>query len=135
MKPLVYVVDNDPVLLFLMSKLMERTKFADTPEFYENGSDALLGIRKIYNQEDVFVIFLDLNMPEMNGWEFLDELDKFTSLSNTIVFMISSSVDTIDKEKANGHWRISEFLIKPIEESKLLELKNEIEKGGKFLKS
>lgn len=123
-----YVIDNDPILLFLMKRLMLRTDFDTDIRFYENGENAIETLKQEYKRDELFVIFLDINMPEMSGWEFLDELDIFTKPDNTLVFMISSSINRSDMEKANAHKHISKFLVKPIEESVLMELKAHVER-------
>jgi CheY-like chemotaxis protein len=64
------------------------------------------------------VIFLDINMPRMNGWEFLDEYEKLTkgkALNPNIVVMLTTSLNPDDKEKANTFKSVYKFLAKPLE--------------------
>jgi len=62
------------------------------------------------------VLFLDVNMPSMNGWEFLDRFDKLDDrIKNRIkTYILSSSVDKKDIERANQNKYVSHYLIKPL---------------------
>ncbi len=69
------------------------------------------------------VIFLDLNMPEINGWEFLDVLSQQEQkyLNKCQVFILSSSVDSLEKEKAKTYKLVRAFLHKPLDEDELAQ--------------
>jgi len=70
------------------------------------------------------IIFLDLNMPEMDGWEFLEELNRLKafSLKNCKVYMVTSSIDHGDIEKAKSHKMVHDFISKPLTNDKLYTL-------------
>jgi CheY-like chemotaxis protein len=70
------------------------------------------------------VIFLDINMPIMNGWEFLDEYEKIKSLVNkeTSIYMLSSSVYNDDIKKAETYSCVKKFISKPLTLEKLENL-------------
>lgn len=76
--------------------------------FFENPYLALDWLAT--NEADL--LMLDVNMPEMNGWEFLDELNKLKILID--VKMLTSSLDPDDIENSMGYTQISGFLIKPL---------------------
>ena len=63
------------------------------------------------------IIFLDLNMPVMDGWEFLNEFIKIkNSLHKKItLYVVSSSIDPRDLERAKSFNLVTDYLIKPIE--------------------
>jgi CheY-like chemotaxis protein len=66
-------------------------------------------------------IFLDLNMPEMNGWEFLDALmlPVMSSFSFPKIYILSSSLDPSDRLRAGNNPLVSGFLSKPLEAENL----------------
>ncbi len=112
------IIDDDPIFIYGTKRMMKETDFCDTITVFNNGEDALAGLNEMYQttHELPQVIFLDLNMPIMNGWEFLDEFIKLphNSLNKTVIYVVSSSVDPIDIDKVKEHELISNYILKPI---------------------
>jgi CheY-like chemotaxis protein len=75
----------------------------------------------IINAKETDFIFLDINMPEMNGWEFLDAIAEAASLPQRFpkIYMLSSSLDPADKVRAETHQFVAGFLSKPLESVEL----------------
>jgi CheY-like chemotaxis protein len=75
------------------------------------------------------LIFLDLNMPVMGGWEFLDHFNspEFSEFNTIKVVVLSSTIDPEDLEKAKQYPMVIDFLSKPITRSMLEYLKNKME--------
>ena len=63
------------------------------------------------------IIFLDINMPQMNGWQFLDQIA--TLKMNPAVYILTSSIDSNDIEKARTYKNIKAFLTKPLTQDKM----------------
>lgn len=76
-----------------------------------------------YRPQDLFLVFLDINMPVMNGWGFLDELQTFAREDNTQVFVVTSSIDRADVEHAKQYALVKRFLSKPVDAEVLEELR------------
>ena len=72
------------------------------------------------------VIFLDLNMPIMDGWEFLDEFGKLSEEKDIRIYILSSSVDSRDMERAKKYGMVNGFIAKPLTDAKIKELAQEI---------
>lgn len=112
------IIDDDPIFIYGTKRLMKETDFCDSITVFNNGEDALVGLKEIHqiSNELPEVIFLDLNMPIMNGWEFLDEFVKLPneSLTTTVIYLISSSVDARDIDKVKEYELISNYILKPI---------------------
>ena len=70
------------------------------------------------------VLFLDINMPIMNGWEFLEKYEHLSPMvkESIKVYILSSSVDDRDIEKANANKNIVNYLAKPITKEKVIEV-------------
>ena len=71
-------------------------------------------------------IFLDINMPKINGWEFLDAYKKINITKSPIVIMLTTSISPEDQQKAAMNPLVSSFKSKPLNESHLKELQHEL---------
>ncbi|MFV8375542.1 response regulator [Flavobacterium sp. LB1P71] len=127
-------VDDDPITLMLCKKVIIKASFSNEIITAQNGEEALLYFNKIkYNIENRLkthpqLIFLDLNMPVMGGWEFLDvfNTDNFSEFKNIKVVVLSSTIDPEDLKKAKTYPMVIDFLSKPITTSMLEYLKNKL---------
>ncbi|MDF4220470.1 response regulator [Maribacter sp. M208] len=112
------IIDDDPIFVYGTKRIIKEVNFANSIIVYNNGKDALDGLMKlcIANEPLPDVIFLDLNMPILNGWEFLDEFKNCKSpLSKKIViYIISSSVDPRDLERVKNYEQVDTYILKPI---------------------
>ncbi len=108
------IVDDDPVLIFLMKKLLTRNSFDSFPQVFENGQEALTFFKEDYNKENTYVILLDINMPVLNGWEFLAAIESFADPENTLVFIVTSSVNQSDLDMAYDNRFVLKLFSKPI---------------------
>lgn len=118
----VLLVDDDPVALFIMKKMMAKSDFHTQPLAFENGHSALEHIRSS-SKSDNYLVFLDINMPEMSGWEFLNALEAFEGY-NIFVFIVSSSTDEADKIRSQSSPFVLQFLSKPVSTQTLVSLKD-----------
>lgn len=117
----ILLIDDDPMTNFI-NKTVIKSEFPDySLIIFENGQDALGHIRK--NPTTSYLIFLDINMPVMDGWEFLEKISEDTSQYNLVIHILSSSLDSVDKRKADESALVSSFLTKPLKKDVLKELK------------
>lgn len=113
------IIDDDPVDHFIMKHMLYGKNYFDTTTFTAEGP-LVLEYLKFYQDEPEKlpdVIFLDLNMPVYNGWDFLNEMKELEpSLSKDIkIYVITSSVRTMDVEQVNKYPFVSSFISKPIQ--------------------
>ncbi|MGB3143937.1 MAG: response regulator [Maribacter sp.] len=116
------IIDDDPIFVFGTKILLNHNKdFGNDILVYENGKEALDSLSSILRsgKELPGFIFLDLNMPIMNGWQFLDALIKLPVKRKPLIFIITSSIDQKDQEKAESYEIVKEFLVKPLSENNL----------------
>ncbi len=124
------LVDDDDVTLMICKMRLKKSNFCEDVITAENGEEAIsyferqLGLPE--NQRELpEIIFLDINMPVMNGWEFLAEFEKnYIPLFKDIkISILSSSVDPNDELMASEHPMIIGFITKPLTNEILQELK------------
>ncbi|WP_223248838.1 response regulator [Leeuwenhoekiella nanhaiensis] len=116
----IMLVDDQKMANFINKKLIEVTDFAESIIDYTLPGAALSELEK----EKPDLIFLDLNMPEINGWSFLDALKEKDN--QTRVVIVTSSTSDLDKEKAQNYNQVIDFLIKPLNKNTILDLKNKL---------
>ncbi len=123
-------VDDDPITLMLYKMVIAKAAFAEEIVTAKNGQEALIYYEKLIADKDICcpdLIFLDLNMPVMGGWEFLDnfEKEKFRPFhKKTKVIVLSSTIDPEDIEKSRQYDSVIDFMSKPITKEMLEDLKN-----------
>ncbi len=122
-------VDDDPITLMLYKMVIRKAEFAQQIETARNGEEALAyfenGLLTNFKEDYPKLIFLDLNMPVMGGWEFLDHFnEKYHSFVDTKVIVLSSTIDPTDIDKAKTYPMVIDFQSKPISKEMLANLKN-----------
>lgn len=130
MLDLVMCVDDDPITLMLFKKIVEKACFAKEIVNAMNGEEAITFINTITNKNTKpQLIFLDLNMPLMGGWEFLDLFNNsnYYNSNNTKVIILTSTIDPEDIKKSKTYPNVIEFLSKPITVEMLNCLKSKID--------
>lgn len=128
MHDIVLCVDDDPITLLLTKMVIDKTAFAKEIITAKSGDEAMSYFESliVFNTQSYpKVILLDLNMPVMGGWEFLDNFTKKdlpVVFKNTKVFILSSSIDPLDIEKSKTYPIVIDFISKPITKEKLEKL-------------
>lgn len=120
------LVDDDDIFVFLTTKIIEQTNLVDLIKVFGNGLDAINFLKENKNNVDALpdIILLDLSMPIMNGWQFLE---KYNKLNPTIgkkitIYICSSSISPDDITRAKTISEVSDYIIKPITKDKLIDL-------------
>ncbi len=116
----VCIIDDDNIYINLVSKIIELRRLSKSVLVFNNGKEALeffVNFVEDNKEEEVpQVIFLDINMPIMDGWEFLKEFSKIRNKisENIDLYVVSSSIDSRDIERAKSIDVVSDYLAKPI---------------------
>ncbi len=112
---LIGLVDDEQVFHWIAQKFIEQINHGLQSVSLYNGSEALDYLKEPSSKVPD-ILFLDLNMPILNGWKFLDE---FAEIKDHLekemdIYILSSSVDPEDHKKANTYPYVKEFLSKPL---------------------
>ncbi len=109
----VLIIDDDDIVTLVQGKLLQNCNVCKNPLKFKRAVDALEYLNSASPDND-YLLLLDINMPLMNGWQFLEEIEKMTIKEQVFVYMVTSSIDYNDKEKAKKYSRIVNFIEKPI---------------------
>lgn len=124
---LVMLVDDNDTDNFISKRIIEITKFAKEVEIKNSGKSALEYLEQNKDNEDKLpnIIFLDINMPIVDGFVFLYEFEKFdqTLKDKCKVIILSSSDNKRDIDKIVNNNHVVKFITKPLTESALEEIK------------
>ena len=113
----VMLVDDDDIVLMMQRKMISRCKISSKPIIFKSALETLEYLNKpenLKNKEKVYLIFLDINMPLMSGWEFLDKIKKHGLYDQIHVIMVTSSIDQKDRSKADSYQRVIDYIEKPV---------------------
>lgn len=117
----VMIIDDDEINNFICVKNLKDSGFSDEASFCLRGKDGLEELKNAGPDEIPDVIFLDINMPLMNAWEFLEEYNKLASSFEKEVklFILSSSVYKRDIAKSSEYANVTDYIIKPLNKATL----------------
>jgi CheY-like chemotaxis protein len=119
------VIDDDDINIFIIKKVIEKTGYEVDMISKSNGQLAVDYLTSIANNVEIFphIILVDINMPVLNGWEFLEVYEKLNiQRQKVFLYMLSSSVYEYDIEKAKGFKAVNGFISKPLTIERLKEL-------------
>jgi len=113
---LIILIDDDIDTNFYNKIIIENMNITETIKSFQNGKLALDFLISKDTNIQPEIIFLDINMPIMNGWEFLYHYNKLPKeqQSKILIAMLTSSINYEDKDKALSEGIVKEFINKPL---------------------
>jgi CheY-like chemotaxis protein len=122
----IWVVDDDLVYQTIISKIIKKSGVFCTHSSFTNGKEALNSLKKIIEEDDTLpdIILLDINMPVMDGWEFMEEIKKIKSdiRKDIHIYIVSSSIAIEDTNKSTTFNNIMGYIPKPISVNELIAI-------------
>lgn len=129
---MVCIIDDDSTYTYLIKRILKSQGLCEQIESYMNGREAIDQLLMENSGQESFpdVILLDLNMPILDGWGFLEEVNRSGDSfpRETLIFVVTSSVSQRDITRANNMDRVAGYITKPMTIQKLKNLFIEISK-------
>lgn len=120
----VLLIDDDETDHFFFNRLVKNTELIKQAICFQYADEALEYLKQT-DRPKINAIFLDINMPRMNGFEFLEEAERLLPESfgeKAVVVMLTSSIAPQDKERANGFSAIKAYVNKPLDAKGLADI-------------
>ena len=126
-KKVIWIIDDDTIYQTIINKLIQKSGVFSTHSSFMNGKEAITTLNNTLgsNEENIpDIILLDINMPIMDGWEFMEEIKRIKSKINKqiIIYIVSSSIAIEDKNKSKTFTDIIGYIPKPISIKDLLAI-------------
>lgn len=124
------IIDEDKVLIFLTRKMITTYNPSIEVISCEEAIEALKYLSNNLTDTNKLpdIILLDINLPIMDGWEFLEQYKKIVNLlpKKIKLYMFSSSISAIDKDRAQQNPLVEDYLTKPLTIEKLSKILNDL---------
>lgn len=115
----VLILDDDRMFNMINEKIIRTSKFGEQIDVYSDAAEALTYLKKLIAvnvSQFPDVMFIDINMPLMDGWQFLDVVNKFPEdvMEKSNIYLLTSSIDPNDIERARSYKIVSSMISKPL---------------------
>jgi CheY-like chemotaxis protein len=119
----IWLVDDDPIFVFITKKLISDLQINCDVIVFSNGKTAYEALVETKNSRQDYpdLLFLDINMPIWDGWNFMEECRRVPGILPINICMVSSSNHPDDLERSKQYPCIKQYLIKPIQKVQIEE--------------
>ena len=118
----IMVVDDDSVHTVVLEAQLKRTGLAEQVSVFHRFEEALRFLHDCPAEQLPDVLLIDINMPDMNGWDFLHNYADLPRRNNMKVYVVSSSTARREKERALAEPHVSGTLHKPVTDKQLISI-------------
>ncbi len=119
------IIDDDPIFVFGTKILLKNNDFCETILESTDGEEGIECLKKYMDSNNKLpeLIFLDLNMPVLDGWGFLQAFEETFKNIDTHIYILSSSIDSRDMERSKEYTLVKGFIPKPLTDEIIQDLK------------
>jgi CheY-like chemotaxis protein len=125
-KKIMWIIDDDVIYQKIIHKLIQKTEVISSHASFTNGNEALNTLKNTIEEKNLLpdIILLDINMPIMDGWEFMEEIKIIKSKidKRITIYMVSSSIAPEDKNKSKTFADIFDYISKPLSVNDLMTI-------------
>ena len=125
-KKTIWVIDDDAIYQTIINKLIQKSGVFSVLSSFINGKEAIIALNNSLENDDSIpdIILLDINMPVMDGWEFMEEIKRIKSKisKKIIIYIVSSSIALEDRNRSKTFTDIIGYIPKPITVADLLSI-------------
>jgi CheY-like chemotaxis protein len=120
----VFLVDDDKLFIFLTKKTIKATEVITNIKEFGAGLEAISYLKEIAGNAELLpdLILLDLSMPVMDGWEFLEEYMQLQLEKKIKLYIFTSSISPHDVERARSIGVVSDFIVKPLDRDQIFQI-------------
>ncbi|MBI1288974.1 MAG: response regulator [Flavobacteriales bacterium] len=122
----IWFVDDDDIFRFIVKGMMDKTDYAERADYFDDGDRAILRLIDISKRgkPEPKILFLDLSMKHLEGWQMLDLMNEFGTKTKVVV--LTSSVGLKDRIRAEKEPLVMGYLTKPIDRRQIVKYIEEL---------
>ncbi|MFC5624008.1 response regulator [Algoriphagus winogradskyi] len=124
--PVIYIIDDDQIIILLHKAQVKTQLQGMDVQAFHDAQEALETLASLNSTGQKNLIFLDINMPRMNGWQFLDQLQERVNCEDIKVIIVTSSLSKSDKDKSTQYPMVIDYWEKPMGSAQLTELRERL---------
>lgn len=126
MNKTIFIIDDDPILRLIIQRMFGKIDNSLVFIPCENGKIGVEKLKEFLKSSSECVILLDLNMPVLDGWGFLDEMQasQLNTYKKIRLYILSSSTDKSDLEKSQQYAFVRKFYHKPLNTDDIIKILN-----------
>ena len=108
------LIDDDPMVIFIHKAVLSQEQMLRDSQAFHQATEAINYLQANNQVDQTFLILLDINMPRMDGWEFLDAIKQMSWECTFHIIMVTSSISDDDRAKSSRYPMVIDYLIKPL---------------------